>query len=150
MQEAALSKSKRAEEGMGAMSVTGTGGKKEFISRDDLKQEVVNQLDDYRKFALAGSMINTCVAFVLGAAFGKIIASLVTNIVMPVFNYYAGTDWRTLVWMPLPGLKIEAGVFLGAFIDFFVITVVCYILWKIAKAYAPQPDPVPPPVQPKP
>lgn len=115
---------------------------KELVSRAELKQT----LEEYRKFAFGTSMINTCLAFALGAAFGKIINSLVNNLVMPIVNYsinVTGTDWRAVVYTPVPGIKLEIGSFIGASIDFFIITVVCYLVWKIAKHYAAPPDPPP-------
>lgn len=112
-----------------------------FVSKDDLKQH----LDDYRKFAFASSMIYTCLAFTLGTAFGKIVNSLVNNLVMPIVNYginATGTDWRLLSWTPLKGMKLELGAFVGSSIDFLVITIICFTLWKVARKYASATDPL--------
>ena len=109
------------------------------LSKADLEE----QLNDFKKFAFGLSMIQTCIAFALGAAFGKIINATVNNLIMPVVNYginATGTDWRTLIWVPVKGMKIEIGAFIGASIDFVLISLVLYAVWKFAQKYAAPPD----------
>ncbi len=84
--------------------------------------------DDLRNFALKGNVVDLAVAVIIGGAFGAIISSLVEDIIMPaVLNpllAQAGTDWREAVIGP----GIRLGSFLGAVIDFLVITFVLYLI----------------------
>ena len=119
--------------------------------------DIQRELEEYQKFALNSTMVQASIAFVVAAAFGKIIDALVKNIVMPVFNWVVNlflaehnhsVDWRTLTWVPAKEMKLEIGAFIGATIDFFIISVVMYIVWRFAKKYAPLPDPPPTPPTP--
>ncbi|MEM6425460.1 MAG: large conductance mechanosensitive channel protein MscL [Cyanobacteria bacterium P01_D01_bin.128] len=85
-------------------------------------------LHDFREFALKGNVVDLAVAVIIGGAFGKIISSLVEDVLMPaVINpvlSQAGTDWREAVIGP--GILI--GSFFGAIIDFIIIAFVLFLI----------------------
>lgn len=84
--------------------------------------------DDFREFALKGSVVDLAVAVIIGTAFGAVISSLVADILMPaIINPLlseAGTDWREAVIGP----GIRLGSFLGTIIDFLIIALVLYLI----------------------
>lgn len=58
-------------------------------------------LDEFRKFALKGSVVDLAVGVVIGAAFGKIVSSFVANIIMPPLNLITakyGVNFSELAW----------------------------------------------------
>tara|TARA_Y100000034_G_C6901619_1_gene417162 strand:- start:772 stop:1272 length:501 start_codon:yes stop_codon:yes gene_type:complete len=116
--------------------------KKKQIDINRAKNEFEKELEgligrenyrDFKAFAFKKSMTEMAVAFMLGAALQKVITSLSNNLIMPVINFVmdkAGTDWREYAWTPMEGLTIELGLFLGAFVDFMLIAIVLFILYK--------------------
>ncbi len=87
-------------------------------------------LQAFKEFALKGNVVDLAVAVVIGAAFGKIIASLVEDIIMPsVVNPLVnlttqGGDWRELTVGP--GIKI--GSFLGTVLDFAIVAFALFVV----------------------
>ncbi len=84
--------------------------------------------EDFKAFALKGSVVDLAVAVIIGTAFGAIISSLVEDILMPaIINpllSQAGTDWREAVVGP----GIRLGSFFGTIIDFSIIALVLYVI----------------------
>ncbi|PZO44022.1 MAG: large conductance mechanosensitive channel protein MscL [Shackletoniella antarctica] len=84
--------------------------------------------EDFKAFALKGSVVDLAVAVIIGTAFGAIISSLVEDILMPaIINpllSQAGTDWREAVVGP----GIRLGSFFGTIIDFLIIALVLYVI----------------------
>src|SRR5271169_5085231 len=81
---------------------------------------------EFKPFAFKGNVMDLAVAVVIGAAFSKIVNALVEQLVMPLLNAIApGGDWRTLTVTPL---KLGLGPFLGAVVDFILISFVIFIV----------------------
>ena len=81
---------------------------------------------DWKAFALKGNVLDLAVAVVIGAAFSKIVSSLVEQIFMPLLNALTpGGDWRGLTVTPL---KLGLGPFLGAVLDFILVSSVIFVL----------------------
>lgn len=93
-------------------------------------EATTNFLQAFKEFALKGNVVDLAVAVVIGTAFGKIIASLVEDIVMPsVVNPLVnlttqGGDWRELTIGP--GIKI--GNFLGTVLDFAIVAFALFVI----------------------
>jgi large conductance mechanosensitive channel len=84
-------------------------------------------LKEFKEFAMRGNVIDLAVGVIIGAAFGKIVASFVNDIVMPLLNpLMPGGDWRTIEVGP--GIKI--GSFLATTFDFIVIAFVIFLVVK--------------------
>jgi large conductance mechanosensitive channel len=88
-------------------------------------------LKEFKEFALKGNVVDLAVAVIIGGAFGRIISSLVEDILMPaIINpilAQAGTDWREAVIGP----GILLGSFIGAVVDFVIIA---FILFLVVRA----------------
>jgi large conductance mechanosensitive channel len=81
---------------------------------------------EWKDFALKGNVLDLAVAVVIGAAFTKIVNALVEQIIMPLINAVTpGGDWRTLTVTPL---KLGLGPFLGAVLDFLLVSFVIFIV----------------------
>ena len=76
-------------------------------------KRVVTLLDEFKKFAFKGNVVDLAVGVIIGAAFGKIVDSLVKNIIMPVISIFLPTDTDYTHWThPQGGDKdIPIGVF---------------------------------------
>jgi len=81
---------------------------------------------EWRDFALKGNVLDLAVAVVIGAAFTRIVNSLVEQVFMPLINAITpGGDWRTLTVTPL---KLGLGPFLGAVLDFTLVSFIIFML----------------------
>jgi len=81
---------------------------------------------EWRDFALKGNVLDLAVAVVIGAAFTRIVNSLVEQVFMPLINAVTpGGDWRTLTVTPL---KLGLGPFLGAVLDFALVSFIIFML----------------------
>src|SRR5579863_7063486 len=81
---------------------------------------------DFKGFALKGNVVDLAVAVVIGAAFGKIVTALVSDIIMPLVGaLMPSEEWRTWVVSPL---HIKIGDMLGAVVDFFIVAMVLFLV----------------------
>jgi large conductance mechanosensitive channel len=91
-----------------------------------------NEIEEFKKFAFKGHMIQMAIAFILGASFNSVVKSISENIIMPIITFgldKTGDNWREITWTPFEGLTLELGKFCGAFVDFFLIALVLYVLY---------------------
>ena len=85
---------------------------------------------EFKEFAMKGNVMDLAVGVIIGAAFGKIIASLVENILMPIIGVLLqGVNFATLS-VNIGEAKIMYGSFIGAIIDFIIIALVLFMIIK--------------------
>ena len=85
---------------------------------------------EFKKFALKGNVMDLAVGVIIGAAFGKIIASLVDNILMPIIGMLLqGINFQKLSFT-IGEAEIKYGLFIGAIIDFIIIALVLFLMIK--------------------
>lgn len=83
--------------------------------------------NDFVQFSLKGNVVDLALAVVIGGAFGKIITSIVNDIVMPLVNpLIPGGDWRNL--QIGPGVRI--GSFAGSLLDFIIVALVLFLVLR--------------------
>lgn len=89
---------------------------------------------DFRAFILKGNVIDLAVAVIIGAAFTKIIDSLVTDIITPALLNPAlkAANVENLAQLTIPGTAIKYGAFLAAVISFLIIA---FCLFLIIRAF---------------
>jgi len=121
---------------------------REEVPRGELKR----LLDEFKTFIKRGNVLELAVGVIIGAAFGKIVSSLVSDIVMPpVGLMLARLDFRQLklVLQEAHGseapVAINYGVFLSTILDFIVVSIVIFFLVQIVQHLhrrppAPTPD----------
>ena len=105
---------------------------------------------EFKEFAIKGNVMDLAVAVIIGAAFGKIVSSLVNDVIMPVIGLIVGgLDFAALkiVLTPAVGETPEVALLYGTFIqtvvDFFLIALSVFFVVKLAsklkKKEAPKP-----------
>ena len=119
-------------------------------------------IQEFREFAVKGNMVDLAVAVIIGGAFGKIVDSLVKDVVMPVIGLFlGGVDFRnlfvtlgkgsyaTLAEAEKAGAAVlKYGVFLQTLVDFLIIAWIVFIAIKAInrlKRQEPPPAPAAPP-----
>ncbi len=92
-------------------------------------------IEEFKAFAVKGNVIDLAVAVVIGAAFGKIVSSLVTNIIMPLVGVLLGGLSFSGMTYQVGDAMITYGVFIQAVVDFVIVAFVVFMVVKaIAKA----------------
>jgi large conductance mechanosensitive channel len=94
-------------------------------------------LDEFKKFAIKGNMFDMAVGIIIGAAFGKIVASLVNDIIMPPIGLLLGgvnfADLKVVMKAAtetVPAVTWNYGSFVQTAIDFLIIAFVVFMLIK--------------------
>ncbi|MFZ3208888.1 MAG: large conductance mechanosensitive channel protein MscL [Geobacteraceae bacterium] len=115
-------------------------------------------LKEFKEFAMKGNVIDMAVGIIIGAAFGKIITSLVNDILMPpigsligkmdfsnLFINLSGTDYETLAEAKKVGAAtINYGLFLNTTIDFLIVAFAIFLLVRqINRLKREQPETAP-------
>lgn len=95
-------------------------------------------LGDFKKFVFRGNVIDLAVGVIIGAAFGKVVTSLVNNVLMPPIGYVTGnTDFSNLKILIKNGTKpeeevaIKYGAFIQDTVDFIIIAFCVFVLITI-------------------
>ncbi len=115
-------------------------------------------IDEFKAFALKGNVIDLAVGVVIGGAFGKIVASFVNDVLMPVLGLILGkvnfSDLKIVIEPAagdVPELAIRYGAFLQSVMDFVIIAFCIFIAIRfinrftqkqkaVEEAKAPEPD----------
>jgi large conductance mechanosensitive channel len=87
-------------------------------------------LREFREFAVKGNIVDLAVAVIIGAAFGKIIASLVEDIIMPGVGALGGVDFKTLA-VQVGEARILYGKFIQTCVDFVIIAASIFLAVKL-------------------
>lgn len=108
-------------------------------------------LDEFKEFAVKGSVIDMAVGVVVGAAFGRIVTSFLNDMMMPPLGMLTGgvdfTDHRVIL-KPAEGaakaVTVNYGAFLTAVIDFMIVAFAVFMLVKAVNALKRRAPTVPP------
>jgi len=97
-------------------------------------------VQEFRDFAMRGNVIDMAVGIVIGTAFGKIVSSLVADIIMPLLSLITGKiNLVALAWTLNEGEKnqfaIKYGVFIQTIVDFILIAFSIFIVIKILSKF---------------
>ena len=114
------------------------------------RNRAFSMLEEFKQFALKGNVIDLAIGVIIGAAFAKIVDSLVKHIIMPLISVaipgkQGYLDWKWVV----DGKEVPYGLFLGEVVNFLVLAFVLYLFivkflgfvmrTKKAEAAAPPP-----------
>jgi large conductance mechanosensitive channel len=115
-------------------------------------------LKEFKDFALKGNVLDMTIGVIIGGAFGKIVSSLVSDVLMPpiglllggvdftgLFVTLSGTTQPSLVAAKAAGIPtVNYGVFLQTVFDFIIIAFVLFMLIKQINRFKKETPPVPP------
>ena len=93
-----------------------------------------NMLNEFKKFAMSGNVIDMAVGIIIGAAFGKIVDSLVKDILTPVLGLLLGkvdfSNLKIMLGSEPDAPSINYGVFLNNVISFIIVAFAVFLLVK--------------------
>jgi large conductance mechanosensitive channel len=91
-------------------------------------------LKEFKEFAMRGNVIDMAVGIILGVAFGKIVASLVKDVIMPPIGLLlGGSDFSRIVITLQSGAKpvtMNVGVFVNTIIEFVIVAFALFLVIK--------------------
>lgn len=119
-------------------------------------------LNEFKEFAMRGNVVDMAVGVIIGAAFGKIVTSLVNDIIMPVIGVITGgTNFSEYKWVIKEGVTqgteiispevaVTWGAFVQTIVDFLIIAFCIFVAIKFINKLSrkPQPEPEPEPAAP--
>ncbi|NLO02446.1 MAG: large conductance mechanosensitive channel protein MscL [Bacteroidales bacterium] len=114
-------------------------------------------LKEFKEFAVKGNVIDLAVGVIIGGAFGKIVTSLVNDVVMPLISLITGGNAFSSFFIPLDGkhydtiaIAEEAGApimkigpFISNIVDFLIIAFVIFVVIKQINRFKKKPAPAP-------
>jgi len=115
----------------------------------------INMLKEFKLFAMRGNVIDLAVGLIVGAAFGKVVSSLVEDIIMPpiglalghvnfsdLFISLNGTHYDTLVAAKAAAAPtINYGLFLNTIINFLIVALAVFLLVQQVNRWGKKPAP---------
>ncbi|NWL88268.1 large conductance mechanosensitive channel protein MscL [Paenibacillus sp. 79R4] len=87
-------------------------------------------LKEFKEFALKGNVLDLAVGVVIGGAFGKIVASLVSDVIMPLVGMLLGGVNLSRLVLTVGDAELAYGVFLQTVIDFLIISAAIFLFIK--------------------
>lgn len=122
----------------------------------------MGMMSEFKEFAMKGNVVDLAVGVIIGAAFGKIVSSLVDGVIMPIISSISGgVDFSKAAWVlkeavigpdgkeAAAAVAIKYGAFLQTVIDFVIIAFVLFVVIKVmnrlkrTEAAAPAASPEP-------
>ncbi len=104
----------------------------------------MGMISEFKEFAMKGNVVDLAVGVIIGAAFGKIVSSLVDGVIMPVVgNLIGGVNFGDLAYVlqeavigadgkeTAAAVAIKYGAFLQTVIDFMIIAFVLFVVIKV-------------------
>lgn len=109
-------------------------------------------IDEFKAFAMRGNMVDMAVGIIIGAAFGKIVSSIVNDIIMPPIGLLLGgvnfTDLKVVMKAATetgPAVTWNYGNFIQVTIDFLIVAFAVFLLIKAMNSLKKKEEAVPPP-----
>lgn len=107
----------------------------------------MGMLQEFKEFAVRGNVVDMAVGIVIGAAFGKIVTSLVSDVIMPPIGWATGgIDFSAMKWViraaddsnpahKIPEVAISYGSFINSIIAFVILAFAIFMLVKIVNKF---------------
>lgn len=95
----------------------------------------MSMMQEFKSFAMKGNVVDMAVGIIIGAAFGKIVSSLVSDVIMPPIGLLlGGVDFSNLVVTlraateSAPAVVLKYGVFINTVVDFVIVAFAIFML----------------------
>jgi len=117
----------------------------------------MGMLKEFKEFAMKGNLVDIAVAFVMGAAFGKVVTAFTGGLISPLIGMITGKDLSQNKWIikeevkdaagkiTQPEVAMQWGAFLTAVIDFIIVAFVMFLIIKAINSLKKKEPETPPP-----
>jgi len=107
----------------------------------DKKEKAKGIIKEFKDFISRGNVIDMAVGVIIGGAFGKIVTSIVDDILMPIIGAaLGGLDFRSLV-LTVGSANIAYGNFLQNVVDFLIVAACIFIIIKAMNKFKKKEEP---------
>jgi large conductance mechanosensitive channel len=107
---------------------------------------------EFKTFVMRGNVVDLAVGVIIGAAFGKIVSSLVGDVLMPPIGLLlGGVDFTQIGWVlkpaagDQPAVVVGIGKFVQSIVDFLIVALVIFMVVKAVNRMRREEPPPPPP-----
>jgi large conductance mechanosensitive channel len=116
----------------------------------------MSMIKEFKEFAMRGNVVDLAVGIIIGGAFGKIVTSLVNDVLMPPIGMLlGGVDFSNLAFTLKqaaagePAVVVKYGAFINTVIDFVIVAFAIFLLIRAINSFKKKEDaaPAPPPKQ---
>lgn len=96
---------------------------------------------EFKDFAFKGNVLDLAIAVVIGAAFGKIVSSLVDNIIMPIIVAITGKVDVSTLEVAIGATTLKYGLFIQSIIDFIIIAFSIFLFVRLLMKFKRKEEP---------
>ncbi|MBN2577522.1 MAG: large-conductance mechanosensitive channel protein MscL [Pirellulales bacterium] len=111
----------------------------------------MGMMKEFKEFALRGNVVDMAVGIIIGGAFGKIVSSLVSDVIMPPLGVLLGNmDFSSLAITlreksgEVPAVVISYGTFINTVVDFVIVAFAIFLVIKQLNRLKREPPPAAP------
>lgn len=101
-------------------------------------------LQEFKKFALRGNVLDLAIGVIIGGAFGKIVTSLVNDVIMPILGLLLGGIDFTNLKITVKDATIRYGAFMQSVVDFLIIAFSIFLFIKAINRFKKKQEEKPP------
>ncbi len=110
-------------------------------------------IKEFKEFAMRGNVVDMAVGIIIGAEFGKIVASLVGDVIMPPIGFLmGGVDFSDMSMVleaeGKEAVEIRYGAFIQSIINFVIIALAIFVMIKIMNSMKKEEEEAPAPAEP--
>jgi large conductance mechanosensitive channel protein len=102
-----------------------------MIKKKAIKEKSKSFINEFKQFISRGNVIDLAVGVIIGGAFGKIVTSIVNDIIMPLIGALFGGQQFTSLSFKLNDVEIMYGLFIQNIIDFLIVALFVFIIIKL-------------------
>lgn len=111
----------------------------------------MSMIKEFKEFAVRGNVVDMAVGIIIGAAFGKVVSSLVSDVIMPPIGLLlGGVDFSNLMITmkegvgDIPPVAINYGIFINTIIDFIIVAFSIFLLIRVINRFQKEKEAEPP------
>ena len=108
---------------------------KKKVEKKEILEKGSKTIKEFKEFISKGNVIDLAVGVIIGSAFGKIVTSIVNDILMPIIGVIIGGHDFSNLSVKIGDATIRYGTFIQNVIDFFIVALCIFILVKIISKF---------------
>lgn len=103
--------------------------------KSEKKNMIMNEVNEFKKFISRGNVVDMAVGVIVGGAFGKIVTSLVNDVLMPLIGTLMGGINFSDLSIKIKDATIAYGLFVQSIVDFLIIAVCIFAMVKVFEKF---------------
>ena len=112
-----------------------------FLKKKNSLKTLTKEVSEFKTFISRGNVVDMAVGVIIGGAFGKIVSSLVNDILMPLIGVLlGGLDFSSLS-IKIGDASLKYGSFIQTIIDFLIISISIFVMIKLFERFKKKEEP---------